>query len=90
MRRTDPTPSLALVALLLAVATGPAVAADTAFVANPDDLGNSMTAVFDSAVGERITAVSSQISCTLEVDEAQRTGKAHCSVPLTSIKVDND
>jgi hypothetical protein len=36
-------------------------------------LGNSaFTAVFDAAIGERITAVSSAIDCNLDVDETTR------------------
>jgi hypothetical protein len=46
--------------------------------------------VFDATVGERITALSSQIACTLDVDEEKLSGRARCSVPLTSIRVDND
>jgi len=80
-----------LVALVLSIFSGQiAGAADTTFKVDPS-LGNSVfTAVFDATVGERITAVSSQIGCTLEVDEAKLVGHARCSVPLTSIRVDND
>jgi hypothetical protein len=73
----------ALLVLLVRSATGATYGVDV------DARGNAMTAVFDSAVGERITAVSPRIACTLTVDEAALTGSAHCSVPLTSIAVDN-
>lgn len=56
-----------------------------------DSLGNSaFTAIFDAVLGERITAVSSAISCTITVDDGQKEGSAKCSVPLTSIMVDNE
>jgi hypothetical protein len=73
----------------LLVAGSPARAA-TVFLVDPEAGSSTLTAVFDASVGERITAVSSQIGCTLEVDEAKLTGKARCSVPLKSIMVDND
>lgn len=77
---------LALLAIGLA---GSTVAAATTFTVAADDRGNAMTAVFDSAVGERITAVSPRIACTLTVDEDALTGSGRCSIPLTSIAVDN-
>jgi hypothetical protein len=64
--------------------------AGTTFSVDPNIGNSAFSAVFDATVGERITAVSSQISCTLEVDESQLTGRARCSVPLSSIRVDND
>jgi len=52
--------------------------------------GNSnFSAVFEAPLGERINAISSQISCTLVRDEAAGTLSADCSVPLPSIMVDN-
>src|SRR5215831_6864876 len=65
-------------------------AADTAFTVDPERGNSAFTAVFDATVGERITALSSQVACTLDVDEAKLSGRARCSVPLTSIRVDND
>ncbi len=64
--------------------------ATTRFTVNPEAGNNAFTAVFDSAVGERITAVSSAVGCILTVDEARFEGSASCSVPLPSIRVDND
>jgi hypothetical protein len=75
------------VLLLLAAVIRPAAGAT--YEVRADDRGNAMTAVFDSAVGERITAVSPRIDCTLTVDETALTGSGRCSVPLTSIAVDN-
>jgi hypothetical protein len=78
----------AAIALLLAAAT--AASGDTVFTVDPEAGNNTFSAVFDAALGERITAVSAVVGCTLHVDEAARTGRATCSVPLTAIRVDND
>lgn len=74
------------VILLLALVR---LAAAATYTVDEAALGNAMTAVFDSAVGERITAVSPRIACRLTVDETALTGSGHCSVPLTSIAIDN-
>jgi len=80
-------PTLALLALLL---TGAPVRGDTRFVVDSEAGNNTFSAVFDAAVGERITAVSSAVACTLRVDEEQLSGQASCQVALGSIRVDND
>ena len=65
-------------------------AAETTYTSNPI-LGNStFSAVFDAVIGERITAVSSAIECTITVEAGQKSGGAKCSVPLTSIMVDSE
>jgi len=64
--------------------------AETKVVVDPEAGNNAFAAVFDSAIGERITAVSSAIGCTFAVDEAKLEGSGHCAVPLSSIRVDND
>jgi hypothetical protein len=51
---------------------------------------NTFSAVFDAALGERINAVSSAVSCELQYDAKAATASGKCSVPLTSIRVDND
>jgi hypothetical protein len=79
----------ALAAVLLIAAAGSAHG-DTVLTVDPDAGNNTFSAVFDAALGERITAVSAAVGCTLHVDEAARTGRATCSVPLTAIRVDND
>jgi len=76
---------IALVLLGSATAWG-----GTKFTVDPEAGNNTFSAVFDAAIGERITAVSSEIGCTLRVDERRLTGDATCSVPLTAIRVDND
>src|SRR6266481_8289493 len=65
-------------------------AAATEFAVDPEVGNNAFTAVFDSQIGERITAVSSAIGCTLTIDEAAREGHASCSVPLSTVRIDND
>jgi hypothetical protein len=81
---------LAVGALLVLVTGRGAGAADTKFTVDPEAGHNAFTAIFDSAVGERITAVSSAVGCTVSVDEEKLTGSAKCAVPLASIMVDND
>jgi hypothetical protein len=78
---------LAAIVVLLAasVARG-----ETVFTVDPEAGNDTFSAVFDAALGERITAVSSTVGCTMHVDEVARTGRATCSVPLTAIRVDND
>lgn len=59
------------------------------FRVDPDKGNSSMTAVFSAPLGERITAVSTSISCDLDVaGDGSATGR--CSLPLTSINVDNE
>ena len=81
---------MATLGLLAVLGRPPGAAGETRFVADPDVGNNAFTAVFDSAIGERITAVSSAVGCTFTVDEAKLEGRGHCSVPLASIRVDND
>lgn len=57
---------------------------------NPEAGRNNFTAVFDSQVGERITAQSSAVACDVTFDDKANTFSGKCSVPLTSITVDND
>ena len=46
--------------------------ADTHFTVDPQGGNNTFTAVFDTQIGERITASSSAIGCSLTVDEARQ------------------
>jgi hypothetical protein len=73
--------------LLLAL---PLAGAAEDFTVNPDAGNNSFSAVFDAALGERINAVSSAVGCQLTLDEKAGTATGRCSVPLESIRVDND
>jgi len=82
------SPQALAVAAVLAVCQP--LLAETKFTVDPEVGNNTFTAVFDAAIGERITAVSSAVGCTLTVDEAKLEGRARCSVPLTSVRVDND
>jgi hypothetical protein len=73
----------------LALAFAPPVFAED-FRVDPDAGNNKFDAVFDAALGERITAQSSAVSCELRYDEKTGLASGRCSVPLTSIRVDND
>jgi hypothetical protein len=75
--------------LLLALALGAPAAAED-FKTNPDAGNNVFTAVFDAKLGERITAQSSSVGCDVTYDEKTGTASGSCSVPLTSVKVDNE
>lgn len=86
-RRVAPT--FAAVSFL-ALAAAPALAHADAFEVSPDAGNNSLSAVFDAKLGERISAVSSSVGCELTYDPASGTASGTCSVPLTSIRVDND
>ena len=57
---------------------------------DPEAGNNAFSAVFDAKLGERITAVSSAVGCTLRLDQKTGTASGRCSVPLASIRVDND
>ena len=57
---------------------------------NPNAGNNSFSAVFDAKLGERITAVSSAVGCAVRLDEKSGLVSGKCSVPLESIRVDND
>jgi len=57
---------------------------------NPDNGNNTFTAIFDAPLGERITAVSSSVSCDIAYDEKSATASGRCSVPLTTVMVDNE
>ena len=65
-------------------------AGNSLFQVDPEAGNNTFSAVFDAALGERIMAVTSNIGCTVTVDESKLTGRAACSVPLTAVRVDND
>jgi hypothetical protein len=78
------------VALMAVALAQPIWAGEATFSVDPDAGNNTFNAVFDAALGERITAVSSMVGCTIKTDEEKGEGHAKCSVPLTSIKVDSD
>jgi hypothetical protein len=77
----------AAIALALALS---ATAHAEELVVNPDAGNNSFSAVFDAALGERITAVSSAVGCQIRYDGEAGLASGRCSVPLSSIRVDND
>ena len=69
-----------LIAILLA----------TALHVDPDAGNSKFNATFDAPLGERINAVSSAVGCDLSYDEKAGVASGACSVPLTSIMVDNE
>jgi hypothetical protein len=81
------TRSIPLAALALAIAS-PALA--EGFRVDPDAGNNTFAAVFDAKLGERITAQSSAVACDLRYDEKTGLASGRCSVPLSSIRVDNE
>jgi hypothetical protein len=78
--------ALLLVALALASPAAPA----EEFRTDPDAGNNVFSAVFDARLGERISAQSSAVACDVSYDEKAGTASGQCSVPLTTIKVDNE
>ena len=81
------TRTIALAALAAALAS-PALAEELRVY--PDAGNNTFNAVFDAKLGERITAQSSAVACDLRYDDKTGLASGQCSVPLTSIKVDNE
>jgi hypothetical protein len=73
-------------ALLLVAAPAPPRAAP--YRVDPDAGNNTFSAVFDAALGERITAQSASVGCELRHDPATGIAAGRCEVPLTSIRVD--
>jgi hypothetical protein len=76
----------ALLTLLLAA---PAALAEE-FTVNPEAGNSGFSAIFDAALGERISAVSSAVGCTVSFEEKTGLAAGRCQVPLASITVDND
>jgi hypothetical protein len=88
MNRDPFAASVSLAAVLALVA--PDVALAREFEVNPDAGNNTLSAVFDAKLGERINAVSSAVGCQLTYDEGTGLASGKCSVPIESIRVDND
>ena len=59
------------------------------FTVNPEAGNSGFSAVFDAALGERITAVSSAVGCQVSLD-ASGAASGRCAVPLATIQVDAD
>jgi hypothetical protein len=60
------------------------------FTVNPEAGNSGFSAIFDAALGERISAVSSAVGCTVSFEEKTGLAAGRCQVPLASITVDND
>ncbi len=78
------------VAALLACCSIAAVSRAEPYVVNAEAGNNNFSAIFDSAVGERIVALSSGVGCELDLDSKTSTVNGQCSVALTSVVVDAD
>jgi len=76
-----------LLALLLGVCPG--LAAERLKVDGTAG-NNTLTAIFDEPLGERITAVSSAVACDASWEPKTGLVSGQCQAPLTSIKVDAD
>lgn len=74
--------------LAVSLSTGAAFAED--FHVDPNVGNSTFNAVFDAKLGERINATSSAVDCDVIYDEKAGTVSGTCSVPLVSIKVDNE
>jgi hypothetical protein len=77
----------ALLTLLLAA---PASTLAEELAVNPDAGNSGFSAIFDAALGERISAVSSAVGCQVSFDEKTGLASGRCRVALASITVDND
>jgi len=76
--------------LLTLLTVVPAAARAEDFSVNADAGNSAFSAVFDAALGERISAVSSAVGCEVTFDERAGVASGRCSVPLTTIQVDAD
>jgi hypothetical protein len=65
-----------------------AAAAAGGLKVDPDSGNNKFDARFDAPLGEMIVATSSQVACEVTYQNGAASGT--CSVPLTSIMVDNE
>ncbi len=65
-----------------------AAAAAGGLKVDPDSGNNKFDARFDAPLGEMIVATSSQVACDVTYQKGSASGT--CSVPLTSIMVDNE
>ncbi len=75
--------------LTLLLAAPPAALAED-FTVNPEAGNSGFSAIFDAALGERISAVSSAVGCAVSFDEKTGLASGRCRVALASITVDND
>ncbi len=82
--------SPSLVALAAVLFLAPAASLGEELEVNPEAGNNSFSAVFDAKLGERINAVSSAVGCQIRYDEKTGLASGKCSVPIQSIRVDND
>jgi hypothetical protein len=78
-----------IIGVLVAVLTMSGAYAEELHV-DPNVGNSTFNALFDAKLGERINATSSAVECSVTYDEKVGTMSGSCSVPLTTIKVDNE
>lgn len=66
------------------------LAAAASLNVSPGAGNNKFDATFDAPLGEKIVATSSSVGCSVAWDEKSGTASGSCSVPLTSVMVDNE
>jgi hypothetical protein len=64
--------------------------AQATFNVDPTAGNNTLNAVFDADIGERIVAMSAAVGCSATYDEKAGTVSGACQVPLMSVTVDNE
>ncbi len=84
------TRSLSVALLMAGLFLSLPAPAQEALTVNAEAGNNTFSAVFDAPLGERINAVSSSVRCDLSYDDKTVKASGTCSVPLTSIMVDNE
>jgi hypothetical protein len=74
----------------LVVVTGIGTAPVSILTVDADAGRNTFSAIFEARLGERINAVSSSVGCDLSYAAGSTTVTGSCTVPLKSVRVDND
>lgn len=85
----NPSTWIAAVTALFLLAV-PAVSQAESLRVDPEVGNNTMSAVFDAPLGERISALTNEVGCDLQWDDKAMTMSGSCSVPIKAIRVDND
>src|SRR5687768_8090842 len=77
-----------VIGMSVAVLFSSSVLADNFYV-DPALGKSTLSAEFNAKLGERIVAQSSSVECDATHDQKSGTLSGKCSVPLTSLRVDN-
>ena len=75
--------------VLVGITASAGAGAGEVLYVDPEAGNSNFSAVFDAPLGERINAVSSRVTCALTYEPNSGAVSGSCSVPLTSIVVDN-